>query len=179
MRILAFIVLLLVVSFPALAGVEGNANENEKSAGKTFLPLANEFGMEEYVFAGRATPISILYEYLPKGQNVDSWKDMATMTLYAPSPKPEETLTKIIDGTKKALEGKIKNSRVYGSGISKVGFFEYEIGTGSITEHSLNMTWLVAPGMVGVFQVQKRDGKPTQETKDQFLELVKKTANPQ
>ncbi len=167
---------LILFSIPAFAGVEGDATDQEKSAGQTFMPLALDFGMDDYVFATRTTPISILYEYIPKGQNLKSWNDMATMTMYAPSKQSEEMLSKIIQSTMKALKGNIKNSKVYGSGSKKVGFVEYVIGTGAIQEHNLNMTWLVAPYTVGSFQIQKRGGAPSEETKEKFLELVNKTA---
>lgn len=175
MKRVSLFLICLLVSIPAYAGVGGNLSKEEKEMGYKFLFLAEKFGINEYVFANKNAD-SVLFEYVPSNQKVETWTDMATVTLYSPNATTEQSekeLDKIIELQKKMLGKNIVKSEIYSSGPTKLSFVEYTIGEGSTKEHNLAITYLFTGQMVGMFQVQKRGGSPSEETTGKFLKIIK------
>lgn len=180
MKKILLLSLLMILSIPAFAGVEGNASNEEQEFGKTFLPLASDFGMTNYAYAAKSSPVSVLYEYLPQNQNFDSWKQLSSVNIFQLGDKAEEVLPKLAESFQAKGAGKVVNeTKTFGTGSSQVYFTDYVIGSGPIREHNLSMIWQILPGVIANFQIQKRDGNYSKDIKEEFLGLVKKTAKPE
>jgi hypothetical protein len=109
--------------------------------------------------------MTIQLEFVPDGDNVESWTRLMTINLY---PLPKETPAQIeaMAGLRTHLldnyqaHGKILKQELYetSQGYPRL-FIEYEIGEGIQKEHGAGAFLMSAPNVASFIQIQAR-GKP-------------------
>ncbi len=131
----------------------------EREIGRTFQPLASEFGFTHYVRAARVNGgLGILFEYLPDDENLKDWHYRGTFVLTRVAktwdeaavilPRYAQAFAKQMDRVNEAITWPFPEGQVV--------FIDYELGSDARREHSLATIWQVLPGHLAIFQAQRR-----------------------
>jgi hypothetical protein len=148
----------------------------EREIGRTFQPLADEFGFTEYVHAARTPSGGILFEYLPEGDSLDSWNFLGTLLLTRVAKTWEEgaeILPRYASAFAKQMQD-LNEAIIWPFPEGQVSFIDYEIGTGASREHNLATIWQVLPGTIALFQAQRRTERFSQWQIDHFKTVAQR-----
>ncbi len=130
-----------------------------------YSPVAKAFNCPRFAWGSFLNNHkSILLEYVPEGDNVNSWTRLMSISLY-PLPKETTTQNEIMGDMRTHLlsrysKGKIYDQELYQYQSSSPGLFiEYEIGDGIQREHNAGAFMKTLPTTASFIQIQSR-GKP-------------------
>jgi hypothetical protein len=174
--------LILLSSFPVLAETstqsvneKPNISDEEREFGKTFLRLTSKFGFTEYAYAAKATNGSFIFEYLKPGADLNIWEELSTINLY-PVGQTMDDGNKHVDSIATLFQKKVSEQIIeknkYDAYFGPVYYTYYNIGTGPLKENNLSAIWQIIPGVIGVFQIQKRGEPHSAESVQQFKDFV-------
>ncbi len=136
--------------------------------GKVFRNVGDKFGCSELVGANFVPPQNqeIALEYLPKGDKLQSWTRMVTVTLFTLTGNPKidyQIMNKIAGGLLGAFRsrGKITGMQFYHNSKNNepAAFFQFDMGSGASLEHDAGVFLRTGEIAAGFIQVQSR-GKP-------------------
>jgi hypothetical protein len=134
---------------------------------KFYLPVARTFNCKKFAWGSFVRNHELItLEYVPQGDDVNSWTRLMSITLY---PLPKDTSSQIeimnkIQGSLLGIHGKILSEEFYRSNKGYPSLFvEYEIGDGIQKEHKAGAFSTVATNTASFIQIQSR-GKPFDPT---------------
>jgi hypothetical protein len=134
-------------------------SDPEADLGRTFQPLADEFGFTRYVHVQRTpTGRGLVFEYLPEGETLETWRFLGTLILTVVGRTWEEgagVLPRYVEAFRKRQE-QLNEIVTWEYPEGDVTFIDYELRAGPLHEHNLGAVWQVLPGMIAVFQAQRR-----------------------
>jgi len=166
-----FLFVCLAILQPALAhAVEIPASQNNEQQtaivlkfGTGDLPIAKIFGCDDFAWGSFTHNNVMMLEYVPNGDNVNSWTKMVTITLHSlPADKASQiSAMQSMEGTLLqgySGKGRILDQQMYtdSKGYPRM-FVEYEIGEGLMKEHNAGTYMLSGPTLAAFIQTQARN----------------------
>lgn len=134
-------------------------SEPERELGRTFQPLADQFGLSVYANASRtASGRGLVFEYLPEGQARDDWEYRGIFVLTRVGDSWEqglEVMPRFIEAFARQ-QGQVNEAGTWTFSEGDVTFLDYEGSTAGMHEHGLAAIWQVLPGHIAIFQAQRR-----------------------
>ncbi len=139
-----------------------------ENIGTVFLRVGKKFGCDQFAWANFVTPEkrALAFEYVPKGDHVENWTRLVTVTLFTLTGDPKidhEIMDKLEGGLLGAYKsrGKIIATEFYHNNQTNdpAAFIEYDIGSGPLLEHNAGVFLRTGKVAAGFIQVQSR-GKP-------------------
>ncbi len=176
-RLLKILTFAALIAFPMVGQAQeiaGNLDQQSEEFGKTFIPLAAQFGFTEYVYAAKSDSGMILFEYLKPGENLESWKNMATVSLFPVAETEQEAAEALPQYAAlfRSGTGRILEEEEHDTEMGKLYFTHYDISAGPIKESNLSLIWQIMPGVIGNFQVQRRPDDPSPQDVDNFKHFM-------
>ena len=131
-----------------------------------FGQIAAALQCPQYAFSDmKGDKNSGLIEYLPEGQNLDSWTRMVTVNMFL-LPQKKEQYTEYMKGLKQHLLSSFRSNAEVGEvmeGVHEDGtpvlLMEYETGEGDSREHALAIYARFFSSVSAMMHLQVRGGK--------------------
>ena len=147
--------------------------DGEKQLGTAFLSFTSRFGFSRLVGSSR-TATGLLFQYLPEEASAEDWRfrgNVLLVRLGEDAASGAAALPRYVEAFESQIQS-LNDSILVRSDAGDVAYVDYELGEGTAFRHNLAAIWQAMPGVIAVFQAQRRPVRFDAEQIEQFKLVV-------
>lgn len=152
-----------------------------EAAGQSYQPFASAFGCDDYAFANVGPASTAILEYVPTGDNVQTWTRLFTVTVFPLQGTVQQQAPAAAQMAKVLVDNFSQNAKVINAAVSKNDYnedefyIEYMIGEGDMTEHNAGVFFRSSDNTFAMMQVQARGMTLDETDKTNIQKILTRT----